>query len=361
MNNAEYWKKRFAQLEDAQHKKGAATYAEIEKQYRQAQKQLEGEIAAWYQRFADNNGVSMAEARRLLSGEALKELKWDVRQYIQYGKENALSGNWMKELENASAKFHITRLEGLKLQTEQSLQVMFGKQLGAVSETLGDVYRSGYYHTVYELQKGFNIGWDISGLDQAQVEKVISKPWAADGYNFSDRIWRNKDKLINEVHNELTQNLLLGADPQRTIDNIARKMQTSKSNAGRLIMTEEAYFSSAAQKDCFKDLDVEKYQIVATLDSHTSQICRSLDGKVFLMKDFQAGVTAPPFHVYCRSTTVPYFDENFGQIGERAARGEDGKTYYVPDDLTYKDWKQTFVDGGDKSGFDEFKYEDTTH
>ena len=181
MNNAEYWKKRFAQLEDAQHKKGAATYAEIEKQYRQAQKQLEGEIAAWYQRFADNNGVSMAEARRLLSGEALKELKWDVRQYIQYGKENALSGNWMKELENASAKFHITRLEGLKLQTEQSLQVMFGKQLGAVSETLGDVYRSGYYYTVYELQKGFNIGWDISGLDQAQVEKVISKPWAADG------------------------------------------------------------------------------------------------------------------------------------------------------------------------------------
>lgn len=36
-------------------------------------------------------------------------------------------------------------------------------------------------------------------------------------------------------------------------------------------------------------------------------------------------------------------------IGERAARGEDGKTYYVPSDMTYKDWENAFVDG-DKSG-----------
>ena len=77
------------------------------------------------------------------------------------------------------------------------------------------------------------------------------------------------------------------------------KMNTSKVNAGRLIMTEEAYFSSAAQKDCFQDLGVEQYEIVATLDSHTSDICQNLDGQVFPMKDFEPGVTAPPFHVYC--------------------------------------------------------------
>lgn len=70
------------------------------------------------------------------------------------------------------------------------------------------------------------------------------------------------------------------------------------------------------------------------------------------MKDYQPGVTAPPFHVYCRSTTVPYFDEQF-DIGERAARDEEtGKTYYIPDDMNYQEWKETFVDGGDKSGFD---------
>lgn len=352
MNNAEYWKLRFEQLEQAQNQKGVKAYADIERQYKEAQKQLEGQIARWYQRFATNNGISLAEARQYLKGADLKEFKWDVQEYIKYGQDNALNSGWMKELENASAKYHISKLEALKVQTQHSLEVMYAKQFGTMHGALSDAFESGYYHTAYELQHGFNAGWDIAGLDQAQIEKVLAKPWAADGYNFSERIWGNKNKLISEVHNELSRNIMLGADPQKAIDSLAKKMNTSKNNAGRLVMTEEAYFSSAAQKDCFESLGVEQYEIVATLDSHTSDICRSLDGKHFPMKDYQPGVTAPPFHVYCRSTTVPYFDEQF-DIGERAARDEEtGKTYYIPDDMNYQEWKETFVDGGDKSGFD---------
>lgn len=352
MNNAEYWKLRFEQLEQAQNQKGVKAYADIERQYKEAQKQLEGQIARWYQRFATNNRISLAEARQYLKGADLKEFKWDVQEYIKYGQDNALNSGWMKELENASAKYHISKLEALKVQTQHSLEVMYAKQFGTMHGALSDAFESGYYHTAYELQHGFNVGWDIAGLDQAQIEKVLAKPWAADGYNFSERIWGNKNKLISEVHNELSRNIMLGADPQKTIDSLAKKMNTSKNNAGRLVMTEEAYFSSAAQKDCFESLGVEQYEIVATLDSHTSDICRSLDGKHFPMKDYQPGVTAPPFHVYCRSTTVPYFDEQF-DIGERAARDEaTGKTYYIPDDMNYQEWKETFVDGGDKSGFD---------
>ncbi|NBI73867.1 phage head morphogenesis protein, partial [Clostridiaceae bacterium] len=118
MNNREYWRQRFIQLEAAQNRKAAAVCPEIERQYKQAQKEIEGKISAWYQRLAANNGVSMAEARKMLSGSDLKEFKWDVRDYIRYGKENALTGGWVKELENASAKFHISRLEALKIETQ---------------------------------------------------------------------------------------------------------------------------------------------------------------------------------------------------------------------------------------------------
>lgn len=120
-------------------------------------------------------------------------------------------------------------------------------------------------------------------------------------------------------------------------------------------MTESAYFSSQSQKDAFNALDVEKFEIVATLDSSTSEICRELDGKVFDMKNFEPGVTAPPFHPWCRTTTVPYFDDNFT---ERAARGEDGKTYYVDSRLNYKEWEKTFVEDGSKSGLKEVKEND---
>ena len=351
MTNAEYWKQRFTQLEAAQNRKGATAYLEMEKQYKAAQNELEAQIARWYQRFADSNGISLAQAKQWLKGRDLAEFKWDVKEYIKYGKENAINGAWMQELENASSKFHISRLEALQIQTQNSLETMFAQQLGTMKKALSDVYTSGYYHTAYAVQQGFGLGWDIAGLDQVQIEKVLSKPWAVDGYNFSTRIWNSKTKLIGEVHNELSKNLLTGADPQKAIDSLAKKMETSKSNAGRLVMTEQAYFSSAAQKDCFNDLDVEEYEIVATLDSHTSDICRSLDGKVFKMSDYKPGVTAPPFHVYCRSTTAPHFKDNF-DAGERAARGADGKTYYVPDDVTYSEWKKAFVDG-DKSGFAE--------
>ena len=352
MNNADYWKQRFEQLEDAQNALGEKTLGEIEKQYNDTLELLEARILLWYQRLADNNGISLAAARAWLGSSELREFRWTVKEYIKYGKENALNQKWVKELENASAKYHISKLEALKIQTRQSLEAMYAKQGKTMQKAFSDIYRSGYYHTAYEIQHGMNIGWDISGIDQPQIEKVLSKPWAADGYNFSERIWKNKNKLISEVHTSLVQNIQLGADPQKAINDIAAKMKTSKRNAGRLVMTEEAYFSSAAQKDCFVSLGVEEYEIVATIDNHTSDICRTLDKKHFPVKDYQAGVTAPPFHVYCRSTTAPYFDDEFDVPGERAARNKDRNTYYIPADMNYREWEKTFVDGGSKEGFE---------
>ena len=352
MRTSDYWRERFVQLEAAQNRLAQAGRQEIERHYRRAQRELDEQIRVWYQRLADNNKISLAEARRWLTGQELAEFKWDVQEYIKRGMENGIDGRWAKQLENASARFHISRLEALKIRTRQSMEQLFARQQWIVNQTLADVYRSGYYHTAFELQKGFAVGWDIAAVDQRQLEKVLAKPWVVDGKNFSERIWGNKDKLIAEVHTELTRNIMLGQDPQKAIDAIAKKLNTSRVNAGRLVMTEEAYFSSLAQRDCFAELGVEQFEIVATLDSHTSEICQELDGAVRPMSEFEPGVTAPPFHVNCRSTTVPYFDDEFSLSSERAARGEDGKTYYVPADIKYKDWQQAFVGGGDKSGFE---------
>ena len=87
MKNGVYWKKRFKQIEESQHQQGLQCYADIEKQYLSAQRQIEAKINAWYQRFADNNEISLVEARRLLNSSELDELKWDVEQYIRYGKK----------------------------------------------------------------------------------------------------------------------------------------------------------------------------------------------------------------------------------------------------------------------------------
>lgn len=343
MKTADYWKDRFEQIEKICHDKGAVTYREIEEQYRKAQREIESQISVWYQRFAVNNGITMQEARRLLTSGELAELKWDVNEYIKYGQQNAIDGKWMKQLENASARAHISRLEALKLQLQQQVEIVFGNQLDGIDKAMRAVYSAGYLHTAFEIQKGMGVGYTLAAFNQTLIGKILNRPWAPDGKNFSDRVWSNKQKLINELNTTLTQGIILGKDPGKIINAMSKKLDVSKTAAGRLVMTESAAFASRAQEDCFKELDVEEYEIVATLDSHTSEICQDMDGKVFKMSEREIGLNAPPFHVNCRTTTVPYFNDEWSKNTERAARNEDGDTYYVPDDMTYEEWKKEFV------------------
>ena len=122
-------------------------------------------------------------------------------------------------------------------------------------------------------------------------------------------IWANKQALVNTVNTQITQMVMRGAAPDNTIKAIADRFKVSKSQAGRLVMTESAAFANEARKDCFKYLDVEKYVIVETLDGKTCDLCAQLDGKVYPMSEYAIGVTAPPFHPWCRGTTAPYFDD----------------------------------------------------
>lgn len=145
---------------------------------------------------------------------------------------------------------------------------------------------------------------------------------------------------------------ITGEAPNRAIQEIAKNMNVSRSQAGRLVMTESAAFAGRARADCMKSLGVEEFEVVESLDHITCDYCQSMDGKHFPMGDFQIGVTAPPFHPNCRGCTCPYFDDEFTTGEERAARGDDGKVYYVQSDMTYEEWEKSFVDSG-KTGSKE--------
>lgn len=342
--NPDYWKGRMAALEDDRYRKGAEYYRDVQEQFRRASNSIQMDIERWYMRLAENNKISYAAAKRLLKKGELEEFKWDVRQYIKAGEENAIDRRWMKELENASARHHISYLEVMKLQAQQHAELLSVEFEGGMTDFLHKSYAGSYYHTAYEMAKGTGIGTNLARLDDKRIDMVVKKPWAQDGANFSGRIWTNKQKLVNSLHTELTQNIIRGETPQKAIDSLARTMEVGRAQAGRLIMTESAAIASAAQKDSLKELGVEQYEILATLDGNTSEICQEMDGKVFDMKDYEVGVTAPPFHPNCRSTTVPYFDDEFTDGEERAARDEGtGKAYYVPADMKYGEWKRQFV------------------
>lgn len=346
MKNSAYWKERFEKLEDEQYRKTEKYYKDIEKQFHMAKNNLQADIEKWYWRLADNNDISYAAAKKLLKKDELEEFHWTVEEYIKYGKENAIDQRWMKELENVSSKVHIQKLEAIQIQTQQAAELLFQEYNGQTADFLKGSYADNFYHIAFEMAKGSGIGNYIERLDPNMIDKIIRKPWAQDGSNFSDRIWKNKEKLVNTLHTELSQCIIRGENPINAAQRVAKAMDVSLRQAKTLVFTESAAISSAARKDCLESLGVEKYEIVATLDSKTSEICREMDGKVCDMKDYQVGVTAPPFHPNCRSCTCPYFDDEFIEGEQRAARDEEtGKIYYVPADMKYSEWKEIFVDG----------------
>ena len=149
---------------------------------------------------------------------------------------------------------------------------------------------------------------------------------------------------MNELDNELTRMALTGDAPGESIRRISKALHTSKNNAATLVMTEQAFFTSVAQQDAFKELGVGEFEVVATLDGLTCTTCGSHDSDHRPMSEFKPGITAPPYHPNCRCTTVPYFDDEFDAVGKRAARGADGKTYHVPGDMKYADWKEQYID-----------------
>ena len=338
MNDAAYWEKRFVELEKLLESMSARTFQDIKKVYDSAIADMEKELAAWYQRFADENGIAAGQAYQLLTSPEIKQFRLTIEQFLDEAQNGDHSAGWERRLNNAYISMNISRLQALGMILEGYAERVFNREYDLFRESLLDQYTEGYYRTAFILQKGVGIGHYFGGLDEDKLSTVLAKPWAADGLNFSRRIWKHRDKLVNALNTGMTQAVLRGDDYRRATDWLANRMKVSRSNAGRLIMTESAFVSSQSHKDCFKKLGVERYQFIATLDSHTSEICRDMDLKVFPMSAFKPGSTAPPMHCYCRSCTAPYFEDNAEE--QRVARGEDGKMFEVPGNMTYREWQK---------------------
>lgn len=344
MKNSEFWAKRFKALEERANAEAQKCMAESMKFIDDEVIQIDKDITYWLKRFADNNNMTLAEAKKSISNKELDELGWDIEEYIKKGKENSYTGEWTTELENASARYHLTRLDAIKLQIQKCCDTAFKGVTDSMNTGLSKVYKDVYYRTAYEVQKGMGIGFSFAQVDENKLRMVLERPWAVDGANFSQRVWGTyRPKLTNKLQQALTDWCVRGTDPKVLARKLSYESGVAQSACNTLIRTETAQICTRAEMECYDELGVEKYRIFETLDGKTCDICADMDGKVFNKNEFAVGITAPPFHPSCRGTTVPEVDDDLLKQGrKRAARDENGKTVYI-NDMSYKDWKEKFV------------------
>lgn len=144
----------------------------------------------------------------------------------------------------------------------------------------------------------------ITEIPNHYVEAALNTRW--EGKNFSSRIWDNTDKLAERLQELFTTKELSNMSERDMIKQIAHEFNTSKFNASRLIRTEANFFYSKIKLDDWRKRGVERYQLLAVIDSRTSKICRSINGKVFKVRDAIFGKNMPPLHPFCRTVPVIY-------------------------------------------------------
>lgn len=340
-----YWIDRFTAEENRINELSKEQVKEAKRQYDIALKNTNQKIYEFYAKYAKDNNISMYEAKQRFNKKELKEFKMSLSEYVRKGQSLNIDPDdaIIKELKNVSSRAHIERLEALKMEIKAEIDLLSKTMENDLDKHLREVYKDSYYRSAYSIQKGLDKFSNIEKLNPELLESLVYKPWTKDNTNWSKRIWGNDGKLVNTLHTNLTQNIITGKPLKEVINTIAERFNVEKNIASRLIMTESAAYHSKAKERCMKDLGCEKYEVIATLDDRTSSICRSMDSKVFDMKDYQVGVTAPPFHVNCRTVTAPYYDKIDGDINLRASRTEDDD-YKLVDVKDYQDWYDRYVE-----------------
>lgn len=315
-----------------------------ERLYSNLLKDIKKEIAYYVKMFAKNNDIpDYTEALKLLKGEELADFKMSLEEYIGLAEDEVLSKQFAKELENASLKTRFTRLQALELEVKAKIDMLYQENERLFTEELKNLIIESRNRVYYNISTKYNSLVSFSEINDNLIDKLLKIAWADDDINFSERLWKNKIRLIKVLNKELSKAIILGkTNDSSFLNDITKKLDTDKSKIKKIIYTESAYFSEKARKDCYNDLDLEKYEIVGTLDKTTCDICGGFDGKVYEMKEYVEGVTAPIFHPYCRCTTAPYFDDE-DEESARFARDENGNRIKVSSSMKYPEFKEKYL------------------
>ncbi|NMW84233.1 DUF3626 domain-containing protein [Peptoniphilus sp. AGMB00490] len=353
-----YWEKRIGKINEEIYKDADKYVRDLRKLYEQEINNIDEKIYNHLSKLQEEaGGISLFDAKKLLNDKELDLFKMGLEGFIKKSQGN-ITPEIERELNIISRRVRISRLQAMEVEIKKTVAGLMSREEKGLFAHLGRTYERRYYKELYELQR--ITGYDsVRKISKEDLKIILNNPWTSDGREFSERIWERGDKLVNSLKDSLIRNIARGASPEESIKEIQKQFGVSKAAASRLVYTETAAISSKATQDSYKRIGVKKYEILATLDLKTSDICRSQDGKTYDIKDYRVGITAPPFHPNCRTDTIPFFDDNLERqldknVGRSARNPKTDKTEIV-ENINYENWYKKYVMGEktSKSGYNK--------
>lgn len=298
----EYWTERALQQEQNAQIVADRYMAQIGQSLADYKHQLVSEIEKFYARYAVDNKMTHAEAKQYLTDKERREFKHVT---LERFREMALNPDTPTPLLDALGYRHrISRKEALLAEIERLTAELYGKPDGIhdkITEALSDVYIKGKIHQAKNLAHFGIIEKPILGVDA--VKHKMGSNWS--GKTFSTNVWGHEEATYKAISDILNKGLTGGWSIDRMARALSERTGVAYHRADTLVRTETTFYNNLATLDTIKELGGDHYEIVAVLDSRTSEICRSENHKVYSVKEYEPGRTAPPFHVRCRSTIRP--------------------------------------------------------
>lgn len=309
-DKSDYWKERSERRILNAEKTADEMLRDIKKLYVETNDRITKEIEAFYGRYATETGLSIADVKKLLTDEELNKFRREALKYYEDLSKHVYDPAYREQLKNKiyisttkegrklySLRRNVSRLDYIQVQMRYAIENMYMQQNEKFTQNLSKTYEDTYMKSVFDTQQSSGLFVPFNSLNKPLVEKAVQQKWL--GENYSDRIWADKDKLINTLEQTFTQDIALGKNPRAMASDIKKLTGVKYSNCERLARTEFNHIANEASHEAYKETGVEKYKYSATLDSLTSEICRELDGKVFLESEAEVGVNRAPMHPNC--------------------------------------------------------------
>lgn len=311
--NSNYWEKRALENKLNVIENEEDYLKRITSIYNRANKQIDEKLAKVYARYAKENNLTLEEAYQILPKKMETEYKNDVMDYISKAKDPS----YRDYLLNQSIMHKHSVLDQLRTEMRNAIYDI------DIEETGGKFLEKIFTNSNYKAQFDNNEE-AFAKVDKEKIQNLLKENWSGGG-NFSELIWKDREKLVKALDDIVVKGLAVGDNYDKMSDKLAKRMDTSKSNAKRLIMTESARMENEGLLSYYQRIGAKQLIFVATLDMKTSEICRAMDGQIIPIEEARIGLNVPPLHPYCRSVISPHYEGN--EPGDRVYRDvETGKT-----------------------------------
>ena len=314
-NSRLYWQKREQKARELYMKEEAQQQKEIERIYQDMFRHAEDEINRFYGKYADAEGIDIAEAKRRVTQADIDAYEQLAKEYVEkaeayrkrYGKNGgvAFSERAKQEMRLYNATMKINRLEMLKAR----IGVHLVAGINDIDQYYEDVITD---RTRQEIERQAGIlGETVSVADATKrANNIVNATFF--NATYSERIWSHQDRLRSMISIELQRGLIAGVGSREMAQRIKREFDVSMSDAHRLMVTELRRVQTDVAMDSYKQSGVTRYVYMA-VNPRACPICQSLDGKDYPVEGAEIANEEhplPPMHPRCHCTTAPYVDES---------------------------------------------------